>query len=139
MKKVTRKATILVLAVAMCCILCAGVAGCSPSTATDNKGDATAAVSGDCTWTTGDYTSDGSVLTLASGDEVNAREHCLTCHGDAATAQSFDWSLIVKSTADYQGNEGFNPHDSHLEMVSCVACHEDNGAQTILCESCHEL
>ena len=72
----------------------------------------------------GYYDKNASVCTTAS------REYCMTCHES-------DWEDTVAATADYDGHEGYNPHDSHMGAVDCGICHSLHGEQTLYCVTCH--
>jgi len=136
MKKIkTQRRTILLTSVFAIALSSLCVAGCSGSTSTNSNSS-----TNDCAWTSSNYTvnEDGTV-TGSEGSNVAVRDYCLKCHGNGATGSNFTWDDIVASTQDWNGNEGFNPHESHLENISCDACHASDGSFSVICQDCHDL
>lgn len=92
-------------------------------------------------WVTGNFymTEDGYVY----NEEINigTEEFCFECHDDGDASTGKDWDDIVAATADYQGREGYNVHDSHLSAnYQCGDCHSAHKTSFMSCnDGCHDL
>lgn len=129
------------------CVLAFGIAsvGCSPSQNMANTGKGTDATptavavdGGKCAWQTG-FTKDDEGMVTVGDQQVDVRTMCMECHADSDSALSFNWTTIVESTADWKGESGMNPHESHLGAVQCDSCHMEGHSQVMYCNNCHSM
>jgi len=77
-------------------------------------------------WVTGDY-----VFPLQQR-EFGTRGFCLAsgCH---------DEGKITEATKDYDGAQGYNPHDPRHGKLECMRCHVMHGQSIQMCNQCHKL
>lgn len=84
-------------------------------------------------------------LAWAKGDfrmDENGLLATLTVRGDTgmcATAGCHDMDEVIASTADWGGEAGVNPHDSHQgRAIDCSNCHVAHGQSMMYCNTCHD-
>lgn len=56
---------------------------------------------------------------------------------DACLGECHDAEEIINATADWGGEDGVNPHDSHEGDQACGLCHAVHRTSTFYCNSCH--
>ncbi len=82
-------------------------------------------------WVTGDYETDENGLITRVGVRADA--------GMCATAGCHDLDELVAATADWGGEPGVNPHDSHQgRAIDCSNCHGVHGESVMYCNTCHD-
>ncbi len=64
--------------------------------------------------------------TMPPKKDVNSSS-CEACHGNLAK---------VAARTD---KTDINPHDSHVEVVQCLECHQGHKRPQLLCDQCHEF
>jgi hypothetical protein len=89
-------------------------------------------------WLAGDFYMDEAGF-IVSDDEtdIGTRAYCFSCHDDGDSTSGKDWQAIVASTADWGGEEGVNPHQSHGVEEECSTCHSSHRTSLMACNSCH--
>lgn len=85
-------------------------------------------------WLSGDFITNADTGMLVIDPEKQAglvpSVTCKSCHNmDEAKA----------ATEDFEGNQGANPHDSHVGELECSSCHSSHGASTLYCGNCHSF
>lgn len=83
-------------------------------------------------WVAGDYAmaDDGKLAT------VGVRSDAAMC----ADAGCHDFGEVVAATANWGGEAGVNPHDSHQGYaLDCSSCHTAHGQSYMYCNACHEF
>ncbi len=96
---------------------------CHEAKIDEQVGEATA-------WVSGGYTTDENGYIVDDSVHIATTDFCLQCHNK---------DDIVAATADYNGNVGYNPHESHNGTLECGDCHSMHGTSTLYCNSCHDL
>ena len=84
-------------------------------------------------WLAGDFMVDESGFIVHEGEAFDYDD--ATCE----TAGCHDYEQVIDATADWDGEAGTNPHDSHLGKLECESCHSSHGQSTLYCDSCHSL
>ncbi len=83
-----------------------------------------------CAYMSGDFSVDenGNILTVG----VSADQSFCTngaCH---------NMDDVKAATANWGGEEGVNPHDSHQGTLYCSDCHSVHGTSNLYCNACHD-
>ncbi len=82
-------------------------------------------------WVSGDYPMDENGLLTRVG--VRADEAL------CATAGCHDMAEVIAATADWGGEPGVNPHDSHQgRAIDCSNCHGVHEQSVMYCNTCHD-
>uniref|UniRef100_A0A7C9JDC0 Histamine H3 receptor n=1 Tax=Muribaculaceae bacterium Z82 TaxID=2304548 RepID=A0A7C9JDC0_9BACT len=83
-------------------------------------------------WLAGDFdTDEEGHLT-----RVGVRSDAAMC----ATAGCHDMEQVAAATADWGGQAGANPHDSHQGYaLDCSSCHTAHGQSVMYCNTCHDF
>ncbi|WP_139652330.1 cytochrome c3 family protein [Raoultibacter phocaeensis] len=82
-------------------------------------------------WVTGDFGTDDAGKIVRTG--VTADEKMCTQNG------CHDFSEVRAATADWGGETGVNPHDSHQGIaLDCSNCHGAHGQSYMYCNTCHD-
>ena len=84
-------------------------------------------------WLTGDFTVDEQGFIVHEGEAFDYDD--ATCE----TNGCHDYEQVIAATADWDGEAGTNPHDSHLGKLECGDCHSSHGQSTLYCDTCHSL
>ena len=129
---VVRKAALTTVALAAIAAM-VSLAACAPA----SQGAKASGVSKECGWSAG-YEVNGDGMVELDGNEVDVRTYCLTCHGENGSF-AMTWSIVEKATADWHGEQGVNPHESHLGAMQCNLCHADGHTLEMYCDNCHEI
>ena len=82
-------------------------------------------------WIAGDYrmSEDGSLATLT------VRADTAMC----ATSGCHNMDEVIASTANWGGQAGVNPHESHQGVaIDCSNCHVAHGQSMMYCNTCHD-
>ena len=82
-------------------------------------------------WVTGDYEmgADGMIAT------VGVRSDAKMC----ATSGCHDYDEVIAATANWGGEAGVNPHESHQGYaLDCSSCHVEHGQSIMYCNTCHD-
>ncbi|MCI8467979.1 MAG: cytochrome c3 family protein [Eggerthellaceae bacterium] len=82
-------------------------------------------------WVSGDYDVDEDGMLT----RVGVRSDSAMC----AVSGCHDFDDVVAATADWGGEEGVNPHDSHQgRAIDCSNCHSAHGQSVMYCNTCHD-
>lgn len=82
-------------------------------------------------WVSGDFSTDEDGLLT----RVGVRSDEAMC----ATAGCHDFDEVVAATADWGGEAGVNPHDSHQgRAIDCSNCHGVHQESVMYCNTCHD-
>lgn len=132
----SRKASILFAMFAAVLLSAAllSLVACSPNGTSESSSGS----SDECAWSAGyEVGADGLVQTMDGSMSVH--DFCLSCHDDGDTSTGMDWDIIHKATADWKGEVGVNPHESHLGATDCSLCHADGHSMVMYCNNCHDM
>lgn len=82
-------------------------------------------------WVTGDYEMDETGMIAT----VGVRSDAAMC----ATSGCHDYDEVIAATADWGGEAGVNPHESHQGYaLDCSSCHVEHGTSIMYCNTCHD-
>ena len=82
-------------------------------------------------WASGDFATDEDGFIT----RVGVRSDEAMC----ATAGCHDFDEVVAATADWGGEPGVNPHDSHQgRAIDCSNCHGVHQESVMYCNTCHD-
>ena len=82
-------------------------------------------------WASGDFATDEDGFIT----RVGVRSDEAMC----ATAGCNDFDEVVAATADWGGEPGVNPHDSHQgRAIDCSNCHGVHQESVMYCNTCHD-
>lgn len=82
-------------------------------------------------WVTGDFEvgEDGMIATVGVRSDA----------GMCAASGCHDYAEVVAATADWGGEAGVNPHESHQGYeLDCSSCHVEHAQSIMYCNTCHD-
>ncbi|HXX80187.1 MAG TPA: FAD-dependent oxidoreductase, partial [Thermodesulfovibrionales bacterium] len=76
--------------------------------------------------------------TTVDDNETIVNKKCIECHG-SLDKLAIDQKPSEEDQPSGSGEEGVNPHKSHLGKINCTTCHHGHTASWTYCLSCHSF